>query len=131
MDPGERENGDRHSAGRIVAGLIVVAVGVALLVDRLDIADSRMIGRLWPFVVLILAIARLTGPRLTRHRGRARLGGGWLLVVGVWGLVSEFRVWDLDYSRSWPLLVIGAGIMIVVRALVVGAHGRGCGVESR
>lgn len=131
MNQVERVDGDGHSAGRISAGLIVIAVGVALLVDRLELADSRMIGRLWPFVVLILAIARLMGPRLNRRGGRARLGGGWLLVVGVWGLVSEFRLWDLDYSRSWPLLVIGAGIMIVVRALVVGAYGCGRGVESR
>ena len=131
MDPGERENGDRHSEGRIAAGLIVVAVGVALLVDNLDIADTRMIAHLWPFVVLILAFARLTSPRLDRHGGRARLGAGWLLVVGVWGLISEFRLWDLGYGRSWPLLVIGAGIMMVIRSLVVGAHGTGRGAESR
>jgi hypothetical protein len=37
--------------------------------------------------------------------------------VGLWGLISETRVFGFGYSTSWPLLVILAGVAIVWRAM--------------
>lgn len=39
-------------------------------------------------------------------------------------MVSEFQLFGLDYSISWPLLVIGAGINMVWRSFEPECVGR-------
>jgi hypothetical protein len=116
---GEQQDPERRPGGRIAAGLIVITVGIGMLLDRLEVSDVRITGRLWPFVLLILGAVRIAVPPGGRHRPRSRLGAGWLVIVGLWGLVSEYHWFGLDYDRSWPLLIIGAGLMLVLRASVV------------
>jgi hypothetical protein len=47
-----------------------------------------------------------------------------LTAVGVWGLISEARLFGFDYSTSWPLLIIAAGMIMVWRAFEDAAGGR-------
>ncbi len=44
-------------------------------------------------------------------------GAVWLLFLGAWGLVNEYRLFGLHYGHSWPVLLIGAGALIVWRAM--------------
>ncbi len=44
-------------------------------------------------------------------------GGIWMIFIGIWGLLTEFQVFGLDYHTSWPLLIIGAGLKMVWRSL--------------
>jgi cell wall-active antibiotic response 4TMS protein YvqF len=37
--------------------------------------------------------------------------------VGCWALANEFALFGFDYGTSWPLVVIGAGVLVVWRAL--------------
>ena len=46
-----------------------------------------------------------------------RCGAVWLLFLGAWGLVNEHRLLGLHYGHSWPVLLIGAGALIVWRAM--------------
>ena len=103
------------NAGQIAVGLIVVAMGVMLLVDRHFGADTRLIRSWWPFVLISW------GPYGWRPPGRScgvrpRRSGAWLIIIGLWGLVSESHLFGLTYATTWPLLVIGAGVMIVWRS---------------
>ena len=119
-----RETEDRRNSGRVVAGLVIVAIGVVMFLDRTGLADIsvHLSGRFWPFIPIALGLARMSeSPRRSGDR-RALRSGAWLLWVGAWGLVSEFHVLGLDYQTSWPLLVIGAGIGVVWRA-VAESHG--------
>ena len=101
--------------GRVVAGLIVMIVGLGLLADRLDLA-VRFPGQFWPLVLIVMGVARLADHDPSSAQRHTR-SGVWLLFIGLWGLVNEFHVFHLDYGSSWPLLVIGAGVGIVWRAL--------------
>jgi len=104
--------------GRVVAGLIIIAAGVAMLVDRIGISGIHLSGRYWPLLLMVFGFVRLIDP-LTRPDGRrrSRWTGVWFIYLGVWGLVSEFHVLGLDYNTSWPLLIVGAGIGMIWRAL--------------
>jgi hypothetical protein len=106
------------NGGRVVAGLVIVVVGVAMLMDRTGIADMslHLSGRYWPVILIVLGLARLFDPP-RRHGRPSYRSGGWLLWIGLWGLVSEFHAFGLDYDTSWPLLVIGAGLAMMWRAL--------------
>lgn len=113
MDTQEREEGG--NTGRIVVGLGIVLLGVVMLIDRTGLADIQLSRHFWPFILIALGLVRMVDP--PRHHGRrSRRSGGWLLWIGLWGLVSEFHVLGLDYDTSWPLLVIGVGLGMVWRA---------------
>lgn len=113
MDTDEREDGP--NGGRVAVGLVIVLVGIVMLIDRTGFADVHLIGRFWPFILILLGAVRMFDPPRRSGR-RSRRSGGWLLWVGIWGLVSEFHVLGLDYATSWPLLVIGVGLGMVWRA---------------
>jgi len=47
---------------------------------------------------------------------RGRLAGGTVLVVlGLWLLVGQYV--DIDWNLLWPLLVMGAGVLLIAAAL--------------
>ena len=103
------------NSGRVLVGLAIVAVGIIMLIDRMGFADIHLSGRFWPLILIGLGLIKMFDPP-QRDGRRSRRSGGWLLWVGVWGLVSELHVLGLDYATSWPLLVIGVGIGMVWRA---------------
>ena len=111
------DNNDETHKGRVFAGLIIIAVGVMLLADRIGISGIHLSGRYWPLLLVAFGFVRLFDPP-TRRNGarRSRWTGVWFIYLGFWGLVSEFHILGLDYNTSWPLLIVGAGLGIVWRA---------------
>jgi hypothetical protein len=107
----------RGAGGHVIVGLGVMALGVLMLVDRNAWIELRFPGGLWPFVLIVLGLLRLTDTRPHRDgRPRRRGAGFWLLFIGCWGLVNEMHLFGLDYGTSWPLIIVGAGLLIVWRA---------------
>jgi Domain of unknown function (DUF5668) len=104
--------------GRVVAGLIIIAAGVALLADRIGISGIHLSGRYWPLLLMAFGFMRLIDPLMRPNgRRRSRWTGVWFIYLGLWGFVSEFHVLGLAYTTSWPLLIVGAGIGMIWRAL--------------
>jgi hypothetical protein len=106
------------SRAQVIFGLVVMLLGAVMLADRFDWSGVHLNVPVWPFFLIFLGLARLSDRRVDRH-GRIRVNrvGGWLMFVGVWGLFNEYRLFDIHYNHSWPLLVIGAGILVVWQAL--------------
>ena len=100
---------------RILFGLIVMLIGAMLLADRLDWAGFRLNVPLWPWLLVLLGVARV-GDRGSEGRSLNR-AGLWLMAVGAWGLVTEYRLLGVSYGRTWPLLVIIAGVFVIWRAV--------------
>ena len=105
-------------AGRVASGLVILALGALMLMDRHDVFHRDTM-RFFPGVVLIvLGAVRLLWDDSPRRGKRGGYGGVWLVLVGGWLIVSESHVLGLTYHDSWPLLIIGAGVLIVVRELM-------------
>ena len=100
---------------RILFGLIVMLIGAMLLADRLDWTGFRLNVPLWPWLLILLGVARV-GDRGSEGRSLNRTGL-WLMAVGAWGLVTEYRLLGVSYGRTWPLLVIIAGVFVMWRAM--------------
>jgi hypothetical protein len=98
----------RMTQPRVVFGLVVMVVGVLLLLDRFEWWGVHLNVPVWPWVLVVLGLARLG------DRPRA---AAWLLVIGAWGLLNEYRLFGLHYGNSWPVLLIGVGAMVVWRAM--------------
>ena len=116
--PHPSESQPPANTGLVLVGGLVALVGVMLLVDRLGDRDTSLLHSWWPFVLIIMGAARLATPRRSCDgRPRSIRSGVWLIVVGLWGLVSESHLYGLTYQTAWPLLVIASGAMIVWRSL--------------
>jgi hypothetical protein len=107
------------SQARVVFGLVVMLIGATLLIERLDwLWGFDFDLHLWPLILIVLGLARLTDPKVDADGlPRVNRSGVWLMFVGFWGLLNEYRWFGLYYDRSWPLLVMGAGAMVVWRAM--------------
>jgi hypothetical protein len=55
----------------------------------------------------------------------------WLLFVGGWGLLNEYRLFGIHYGHSWPILLIGAGVLMVWRAMDQGVTNRSTSAPAR
>jgi hypothetical protein len=120
--------------GAVTGGLIVLTVGAAMLLDSTGTFDIR-IGRLiGPLVMIAIGASMLlkaggggwvcgarggdAGPgRRGRHGRRSGFGGLWLIGIGSWMLVSQTHLFGLDFDNSWPLIVILAGVLIMIRGM--------------
>jgi hypothetical protein len=101
---------------------MVMLVGAFLLADRFDWWGVRIHVPVWPWVLLFLGVTRWLGSADSgRPIGSTAL---WFIAIGVWGLLTESRLFGFGYGRGWPLLVLVAGVFMVWRA-VDPAHRRG------
>src|SRR5689334_23055220 len=83
------------SRAQVIFGAAVMLLGAAMLADRFDWTSVHLNVPIWPFFVIFLGLTRLGDPRVDR-RGRVRINrvGAWLLFVGTWGLMNEYRFFN-------------------------------------
>jgi hypothetical protein len=118
MDTTEGTGARHASQPRVVFGLVVMLVGTLLLLDRLDWWGVRLNVPLWPWVLVVLGLARLSDRSMDANgHPRGRRAAAWLLLIGSWGLLNEYRLFGFHYGHSWPILLIGVGAMVVWRSL--------------
>lgn len=100
------ETGTPVRTGQLVAGLVVLTVGILLLVDRLGPWEIYGWTRLWPLIVIAVGLSRFVGEDDAGRRG----SGAFLVLLGVWFLINTFEIFGLDWDESWPLLLILIGL---------------------
>jgi hypothetical protein len=98
-----------------VFGLVVMVAGGVLLLDRLN-WGFRLNVPIWPVILLFLGLARISERRASGRVGLNR-SSAWLIFLAGWGFINEYRLWGFTYETSWPLLIVGAGVMIVWRSV--------------
>jgi len=104
--------------GAVVAGVVIIAVGLALLAERLGMPFVNLPGNYWPLFLVALGLIRFIDPPAHGDgRPRSRRFGAWLIYVGAWGYLNELHWFGFTYRTSWPLLVIGIGIGTIWRAI--------------
>lgn len=99
---------------KVVWGLVLIAIGAAFFLDRIDLFEIAGLWRYWPLILIVLGISKLLTPGDSQRRG----SGVWLLLVGLWALIGTFGLFGLSWGSSWPLLIIAVGLSIVVQALL-------------
>src|SRR5262245_28635985 len=121
--------------GAIIGGAFLLVVGGTLFVERTGIIDITLARIIGPACLIILGTLLLLGqggfvvqygrrerlPDGTVRgsvRKRGALGGGlWLTGVGCWMLASQLHLFGLDYGTSWPLLIVLAGTIMLVKGV--------------
>ncbi|MFC8191059.1 LiaI-LiaF-like domain-containing protein [Cellulomonas sp. NPDC057328] len=103
----------RRPPGQVLLGLLVVAVGVVLLLDRtevLDVDPGALVATWWPLALIALGVvSALVVPR-------AWVGPAVVAAVGAVLLLVQLDVVEPDvWSALWPLVVVAVGLGILLR----------------
>lgn len=104
----------RISAGRLVFGIVLVAVGVLAFVDAIDLWDMRELWRYWPVILIVIGLSN----EIDTLRTRTGDGGSVLIAIGVWMLAATQEFLGLSYASAFPLGVAVAGLGVILHALV-------------
>jgi len=105
---------DRGRRGQLVAGVILVLLGAALLLTEAGWLSGIGLYRLWPLIVIAVGATRvMSGDRDDRK------GGYIVLFMGCWMLANTLNLFGLYWGNSWPLPMVAVGL-----ALILGGHGR-------
>lgn len=104
--------------GGIVAGVVLIALGVLVLVGRY--APWGDIFRLWPLIIVIGGFFEMVNPHGDAVIKRIASGLG-TVVVGVVLLCNSFGIipWGVWFNMLalWPLLIVAIGIELVGKGL--------------
>lgn len=103
-------------APKLVTGLFLVALGLAFLFDRLYWWDTHELLRLWPLWLIAFGLLRVAFPR----DGRSRLAGFWPVLIG--GIFLMDTLDTLSIRESWPLFIVGGGLLMMLRASGIGCR---------
>lgn len=103
---------DPRSTPSLVVAVIIIAVGLVLLLDRLGIVDAWVLFRFWPMLLIAAGLSHLLRPG-----GCGKVGGTLMVVVGALFQLSTLDLIRLDWSAAWPLLVIALGGALLWRAI--------------
>lgn len=94
-------------------GLVLIAIGLFILLDRLDIYDfGHLISTWWPLILIYVGTHRLI------THGHDRSTGSYILIaLGVFFLLHTLDLFDNDFIHTWwPALLILLGIWIISNA---------------
>lgn len=97
---------------KIIAGVVLLLIGSALLIDRVGfvlpftINLGEIISMLWPLLIIAFGIKLFIDRNVT-----------WAIIVSVLGLVLLLtNIFDFNFfSILWPLVIIGVGFSILLR----------------
>ena len=118
MDCDGASRASAHQPDEVVFGLVVMAIGALLLGDRMAWPGFHWNVPLWPWILIAIGVSKLSDrPIDERSRLRGRRSAVWLMFIGAWGLLNEYRLFGIHYGDTWPILVIGAGAFMVWRSI--------------
>ena len=100
----------RHGRKRILWGLVLVALGVLFLVRQYTDIELSMLWRFWPLYLLVSGLIDVLSATRWKHIAEG-LGQ---IVAGTWFFACLEQLWGCTFSNSWPVLLIGFGLTVVL-----------------
>jgi len=101
-----------HEA-RWIPALIPIAIGGAFLLNNLHILPFHELAQYWPVALIAIGLFRLVDSSSTKER----VMGGILIFVGAVLLAGTMGFFYLSWNTLWPLLLIGAGLLMLVKRI--------------
>ena len=100
-----------HWRREMVRGLLLVGVGLAFLLDRMDVVEIDAWWHYAPLLLVVVGINRSIG----YPSARDFIGGLWTAFIGLWLFANFEGLFGLMFANSWPAFVIVSGVMIALR----------------
>jgi len=97
----------------IIYGLILIAAGAVLLLERVDLLDTNLMHHFWPVVFLLVGGMFLVG----RNGPFGKAFGVFLVILGAGLELEKLGLLELRFRQLWPLYLIALGGFLVWRAV--------------
>ena len=110
----------RGSLQGIVPALIVIGIGVLFLLNNLNIYFLHDIWRYWPGILIAVGLVKM----VDSPAPHGRIVGGMLVAVGALFLADNLGFLNLSWENFWPLVLIGAGVLMLWNRLAPAQTGR-------
>lgn len=102
-----------HQRRRWFGGLVLIALGSLLLMDRMNIMDNQLLWHFWPALIAIAGLSRMVGA--TRPDDLVR--GLMTVLVAFWVYACLEHLWGWSFRTTWPLVLIGFGLTRILEGL--------------
>ena len=102
-----------HLRRQVLWGLLLIGLGVAFLLDQLDIYE---IDRLWHYAPLLLVVAGIN-QTIGYPSAREFVNGLWTVFIGLWLFAMFEGLFGLNWWNSWPLFIIVGGIGMAIKPI--------------
>ena len=103
-----------HWRKQVVSGLLLIAVGAIVLLDRMYYIDAGSFWHYWPLLLVVVGINQTIGYPSEREFGN----GLWTVFIGLWLFACLEHVLGLTFRNSWPLFILAWGVKMVVQPLI-------------
>ena len=95
---------------QLLVGLIVIAVGVLMTLDNLQVVDAARYLRFWPAALILLGLVKIWH---SREGMGGSFGGFIFVVIGAWLLLEQTALVHISFWDMWPALLVAFGIFLV------------------
>ncbi|MDN4059960.1 DUF5668 domain-containing protein [Massilia sp. YIM B02769] len=95
-------------------GLVLIAVGVAFLLDRMDVLDIATLWHYWPLLLVVAGVNQTIG----YPSAREFTSGLWTVFIGLWLFAVFEGLLGLTFRNSWPLFILMWGLQLVLEPVI-------------
>jgi len=93
----------------IIPALVVIGIGALFLLNNLNILYLHDVWRFWPVILIAAGLAKLVDTPAACDRTNGII----LVVVGALILLNTLGFLHLRWRDVWPLILIGAGLLML------------------
>ncbi|MGZ5199675.1 MAG: LiaI-LiaF-like domain-containing protein [Telluria sp.] len=119
-------NRSRSPASQIVAGLLVIGMGLLFLLDNLNIISFHRAIAFWPMMFILVGLVKLFDTDSPNNY----LVGGIFLALGVFMTANRLGFLFISWQTLWPLFLIVVGAMVLFRAFDGRRHQAGADKDA-
>jgi hypothetical protein len=109
-----RNNDSYRWRRQVMWGLLLVAVGVGLFLDQMDMFDIERLWHYWPLLLVVFGINRMIG----FPSARDFTSGLWTTFIGLWLFAVFEGDYGLTFYNSWPFFIIISGVTMVLEPII-------------
>ena len=109
-----------HLRRQVLWGLLLVGLGLAFLLDKMNIVEIQSLWHYAPLLLVVIGINQTIG----YPSGREFANGLWTVFIGLWLFAVLEGLFGLTFRNSWPLFIIISGITMAVRPIAERKFGK-------
>lgn len=127
MNAEEKNEAARRQSivSRIVFGVLFLGVGVLFTLDNFGFVEAGRLKWYWPLVLVGSGIPPLVAPKTPGES----FWGMFLVTLGGFFLLRRFDVIDWSMGDAWPVFLVLAGAMLLIRTFLERKGPRNGGVQ--
>lgn len=99
---------------QIMWGIVLIAVGLVFLLDRMDLVDLRSVWHYWPLLIVAAGINQTIGYPSAKEFSN----GLWTVFIGLWLFAVFEGILGLTFRNSWPLFLLMWGLQLLLSPLI-------------